>query len=65
MGKNEEHLIDAAAVRAEFGGKSPITIRRWVVQGILPPPVKINGRNYWRRSEVNALKAGVAGVVAA
>lgn len=65
MGKSEDHLIDAAAVRAEFGGKSPITIRRWVTQGMLPPPVKINGRNYWRRSDVNALKAGAAGMGAA
>ena len=60
MTNNEDHLIDAASVRAEFGGKSPMTLHRWIKQGILPAPVKINGRNYWRRSEVTAIKAGQA-----
>lgn len=40
-----------------FGGVCPHTIRNWVKKGILSPPVKINGINYYVKEEVDALRA--------
>jgi predicted site-specific integrase-resolvase len=28
------------------------TVDRWVEQGILPPPMKINGRRFWDEDEI-------------
>ncbi|GHA74961.1 hypothetical protein GCM10007067_10030 [Lysobacter bugurensis] len=38
-----------------------MTVWRWVQKGLLPEPIKINGRNYWRESDVEALKQGRSG----
>jgi predicted DNA-binding transcriptional regulator AlpA len=35
-----------------------MTVWRWVDKGILPRPVKINGRNYWREIDVQAVQEG-------
>jgi predicted site-specific integrase-resolvase len=51
-------LISARAVRATFSNISSMTLHRWVQQGVIARPVKINGRNYWRESDVEALKQG-------
>ncbi len=48
-------LIPARAVRARFGDISTMTLWRWVQRGILPEPVKINDRNYWREADVAAV----------
>ena len=48
-------LIPARAVRARFGDISNMTLWRWVQRGILPEPVKINSRNYWRATDVEAV----------
>lgn len=48
-------LIPARSVRERFGGISNMTLWRWVQRGILPPPVKINTRNYWRETDVDAV----------
>ncbi|WP_189453901.1 helix-turn-helix transcriptional regulator [Cognatilysobacter bugurensis] len=54
-------LIAASTVRRQFGGISDMTVWRWVQKGLLPEPIKINGRNYWRESDVEALKQGRSG----
>ena len=50
-------LIPSAVVRRHFGGISDMTIWRWVHKGILPAPVKINGRNYWREADIAAVQS--------
>lgn len=55
---NAQHkLIPATKARAEyFGGISAMSEHRWRKAGILPPPIKINGRNYYRESDLIALQ---------
>ena len=65
-----QHVMDALVsgrvLRERLGGISHMTLKRWTVAKILPPPVKINGRNYWRESDVAAVQEGrVARKVAA
>ena len=48
-------VLPARVVRSRFGGISAMTLWRWVQRGILPPPDKINGRNYWREADVAAV----------
>lgn len=61
-----DKLIGSRAVSKLFNDVSDMTIWRWCRKGTLPAPIKINGRNYWRASEVDAViaraKAGKAGV---
>ena len=57
MTTEQTPLIPARAVRARFGDISNMTLWRWVQRGILPPPVKINSRNFWRASDVEAVAA--------
>jgi predicted site-specific integrase-resolvase len=51
-------LMNARTVRTTLGGVTGMTLHRWMRAGILPQPIKINGRNYWRESDVEALKQG-------
>jgi len=39
-------LISARETRARLGGISPMTEWRWRRDGILPPKIQINGRNF-------------------
>lgn len=55
---HNDPLIAARAVRATFSNISSMTLHRWVQQGVIAAPIKINGRNYWRESDVEALKQG-------
>lgn len=48
---NPSRLRPARAVREHFG-ISAMTLWRWTKEGILPAPVKINGRNYWTEADV-------------
>jgi predicted site-specific integrase-resolvase len=48
-------LIKASVARQQWGGISPVTEWRWIKRGVVPEPIKINGRNYYRQSTVNAL----------
>jgi len=60
-------LVSAAEARKEWGGISPVTEWRWRESGILPRPHRIRGRNYYLRSQVDAVKTAAAkpgGVVA-
>lgn len=39
---------------AQLLGRSSITIYRWRRDGILPPPVMVNGRSIgWRQSDIS------------
>lgn len=62
-----DQLLPAAAVRKELGGISAVTLWRWETKGVLPPPLKIEGRKYWRRSAIEGFKdaASAPGGVAA
>lgn len=58
VARSNEVVLSSRAVRDRFGGVSDMTIHRWVERGILPPPCKINGRNYWRECDIAALQRG-------
>jgi len=55
---NPEHkLIPATKARADFfGGISAMTEWRWTDKGILPRPIKINGRNFYREADLIAVQ---------
>jgi len=53
-------LVTAVDARRELGGISAATEWRWRAVGILPSPRRIRGRNYYLRSEIEALKAAAA-----
>jgi predicted DNA-binding transcriptional regulator AlpA len=55
---NGDQLLSSAAVRKRLGGVSDMTIWRWMDKGLLPAPLKINGRNYWRSSDIEKVAAG-------
>ena len=44
---------------------SDMTIWRWERDGVFPRHISINGRNYWRRSDVDAWLAGQPATVLA
>jgi predicted DNA-binding transcriptional regulator AlpA len=50
-----DRLIPQRTLRDMFGGISDMTVFRWRQREILPPPVSINGRNFWRESTVLAI----------
>lgn len=52
-------LITAAKARRLAGGISDMTLWRWLTKGIIPQPIIIERRRYWRRGEyVASLHAG-------
>ena len=51
-------LLPAREVRRRFGQISPMTLWRWLDRGILPPPTKINGRNFWPESAIREVQQG-------
>lgn len=50
-------MLPARTVRDRFG-ISAMTLHRWEKKGIIPTPQKINGRNYWPESCIEAVAAG-------
>jgi predicted DNA-binding transcriptional regulator AlpA len=46
-----EKLLPTRDLIARYG-VTDRTIDRWLSQGVLPPPVRINRRRYWRASEI-------------
>ncbi len=51
-----DSLISSATGR-KLADVSLMTLWRWGKAGILPKPLNIRGRNYWRRSEFLAALA--------
>ena len=45
----DQALISARTARALAGNISTMTLWRWCKAGVLPPPTKIRGRNYFNR----------------
>lgn len=48
-------LGDRLVNRRELRGTIPgadMTIWRWIKKGLFPPPIVINGRRYWRASDI-------------
>lgn len=54
----DDALIGATEARRLAGGVSDMTIWRWMKDGIIPAPIKIRKRNYWRRGEFIAALSG-------
>lgn len=56
--KSGEDLLPATPVRARYG-VSDMTIFRWLADPKLgfPQPIRINGRRYWRLSDLQAFEA--------
>jgi len=54
-----DDLLPDRVVRARLGGVTAVTLSRWRLRGILPPPIKINGRNYQRRGDVERAQHGM------
>jgi hypothetical protein len=48
-------LIPAKQCRAELGGQSPVTWWRWKKRGLISP-IAINGKDFLRRSDLEAIK---------
>jgi len=55
---NANHkLVPAPAARRDYlGNISAMSEHRWRKAAILPEPIKINGRNYYRESDLIALQ---------
>ncbi len=51
---SEDALINSAEQRRLAGGVCSMTLLRWERAGIIPPAIKIRGRNYRRRGEFMA-----------
>jgi predicted site-specific integrase-resolvase len=52
-----EALITATQACEFAGGVSKMTLRRWIKAGVIPKPIKIRKRNYFRRADyLRALK---------
>jgi predicted DNA-binding transcriptional regulator AlpA len=58
----DDPLLPQRAVKKMFGDTSDMTMWRHRQRGILPEPVKINGRNFWRRSVAEQSVAFAIGV---
>lgn len=56
MSSKLENLISQPQLRQILGGVSDTTVWRWRAAGTLPDPVSINGRNYYRESELRTLQ---------
>ena len=46
-----DELIDSATARRLAGGISDMSLWRWLRKGIVPKPMYIERRRYWRRGE--------------
>ena len=46
-----DELIASAEARRLAGGISDMSLWRWIRKGILPQPLMIERRRYWRRGE--------------
>jgi len=57
-------LLSASEVCRELGGITRVTLWRWRQEGLLPEPVTMRGRNYWRASVIEGVKGGAPEVAA-
>ncbi len=50
----DETLVTQTKLKAIAGGISDMTVWRWRRAGVIPEPVSIRGRNYWRTRDILA-----------
>lgn len=52
--KQNDGYLSSAAVRARYGGRSDMTLWRWLADDELgfPKPIRIQRRRFWRLSEL-------------
>ena len=63
--QHENKLVPATKARNEYlGGISAMTEWRWIRDEILPPPIKINRRNFYRDSDLLAVPQRAAEIEA-
>lgn len=55
-----EKLIPQPELRRLFGGVSDMTLWRWRESGMLPAPIVINRRNYYRATDIADMQARMA-----
>lgn len=58
MAQLSNPLLSSRSVKANFDSISDVTLWRWVRDGKLPKPIKVGKRNFWRKSEIDAIGAG-------
>ena len=46
--------LSTASVCERYGGINPRTVARWIKSGRLPPPMKVNGRDYHNEADLDA-----------
>ena len=49
--------LSTASVCERYGGINPRTVARWIKSGRLPPPMKVNGRDYHDEADLDAADA--------
>lgn len=59
MPQDLDTLISQPQLRQLLGSVSDTTIWRWKQAGRLPAPISINGRNYYRASEIRKMQAAL------
>lgn len=60
-----DSLINSGEAKRLAGSISDMTLWRWMRDEIIPQPLKIRGRNYWRRGEfIAAIEAAAEREVA-
>lgn len=52
-----ECLISQPELRRIFGNVSDMTLWRWRASGLLPDPIVINRRNYYRESDIVVMQS--------
>lgn len=55
-----DRLISQPQLRRLFGDISDMTIWRWRQSGLLPQPIVINRRNFYRASEIAEMQEKLA-----
>lgn len=49
--------LSTASVCERYGGINARTVARWIKSGRLPPPMKVNGRDYHDEADLDAADA--------
>ena len=49
--------LSTTSVCERYGGINPRTVARWIKSGRLPPPMKVNGRDYHDEADLDAADA--------
>jgi len=63
MSEHVRKLLKAKEVQERCGGISRTTLHRRIKSNQIPPPVKINGQNYWLAEVIDEHISAVVGGV--